>query len=249
MNTLDSILSVSKLAASYGHEPVFNSISFDVHRSEVIAIMGPSGSGKSTLLKVLSGLILPTEGSFQMNLPEGECATLMFQSPLLQPWLTVGDNVALPAKIKQRKIDINSLLSAVGLPSYQFRYPFQLSGGEQRRVALARALSNKPLMLLLDEPFTGVDELTRERLFELLGDVIGSSSISCVLVTHNPYESVYLADRIILLGGSPTTLIREIDVPFAHPRQLSLLDSNKYTRLVNEVRKSILAGGDSNGIS
>ena len=235
------ILTVSNLSAGYSGKPVFRPLSFDVKKQEIIALMGPSGSGKSTLLKVLAGLINPIEGSFIEYLEER--ATLMFQSPLLQPWLTVEDNVSLPALIKGHVVDVDSLLYSVGLPNYKKRYPFQLSGGEQRRVSLARALASMPSLMYLDEPFTGVDELTREKLFETLGEVVHDRGISCLLVTHNPYESVYLADKVILIGGSPAGITNILDISIPHPRTPSILESSECTHLVNKVRRSIIEGG------
>lgn len=242
MNACDAAVAVSSLKAGYGDSIVFKDISFAMSVGEVISIMGPSGSGKSTLLRVLSGLKEPLAGSFRMNLPKGKRATLMFQSPLLQPWLTVRENVRLPAQIQGEDVDDNALLSAVGLGHYGSRYPFQLSGGEQRRVALARALGSAPSLLLLDEPFTGVDELTRERLFQLLGEVVHRRQISSILVTHNPYEAVYLADRVVLLGGDPTTVCGVVDIPFPHPRPPSFLETRECIHLVGKIRGAILDG-------
>ncbi|HBR18623.1 MAG: hypothetical protein A2Y13_12930 [Planctomycetes bacterium GWC2_45_44] len=235
----EPVLQITNVTAGYNSSIVLKNLSLKLGNGEVMAVMGPSGCGKSTLIKLIANLLQPFSGCIQLIGYDMRSIAVMFQSPLLQPWLCVETNVALPARLQGKTIDTNSLLTAVGLSGFEKRYPFELSGGEQRRVALARALAQSPSILCLDEPFTGVDELTRERLFELLSGILYNQKISCLFVSHNPYESVFLADRLLVLGRKPTTLIAEIEIDLERPRRAELMKTQQFYKFVTLAREYI----------
>jgi NitT/TauT family transport system ATP-binding protein len=226
-------LEVRQLAKTYGEGPgaveAIRELTFDVDSGEFVSIVGPSGCGKTTLLKCLSGLLQPRSGSARL---EGkpidgppEALALVFQdySHSLLPWMTVQGNVTLPLLAKgmrkaQRRRLAAEALSAVGLDGFFDSHPWQLSGGMQQRVAIARALAYEPRLLLMDEPFASVDAQTRADLEDLVLEVHAKFGITVVFVTHDIDESIYLADRIIVLTHRPTTVKEIVPVPLPRPR-------------------------------
>lgn len=232
-----SVLNVKDVTAGYNGDAILKDISFNLCDSEIVAVMGPSGCGKSTLIRLLANLMSPFSGHIELSDYEVKSIAVMFQTPLLQPWLSVETNIALPARLHGNTVATSELLVAVGLAGYEKRYPFELSGGEQRRVALARALAQFPSVLCLDEPFAGVDELTKERLLELIAKILYERKIPCILVSHNPYESVFLADRLLLLDGKPASLIAEIGIKLEHPRKIELMKTQQFYDYVALVRE------------
>lgn len=236
------VLRMASVTAGYGRRPVLAGVSLDIRHGEVLAVMGPSGCGKSTLVRVVAKLLAPTSGHVTCHNAGTEDVAVMFQHALLQPWLNVTSAVALPARLRNTQADVTGLLRAVRLQGLEQRYPFQLSGGEQRRVALARALAQSPSLLCLDEPFSGVDELTREELLALVSRVLSERGLPCLLVTHSPLESVFLADRVVVLGGSPTTIVGELPIEMPQPRQLSVLDGHDFQAIVRRVSRMLREG-------
>lgn len=226
-------LSVEHLEKTYfpqGGDPVraLGDISFSVQRGELVCIVGPSGAGKTTLLKCLSGLMRPTGGSILVNShavsgPPSEMA-LVFQdySRSLYPWMRVTDNVEFPLLGKvppaERKLRVAESLEAVGLAGAGRQYPWQLSGGMQQRVAIARAIAYRPDVLLMDEPFASVDAQTRADLEDLVLRIRDEFDMTIVFVTHDIDESVYLADRVVVLTNRPTTVHEELPIPLPRPR-------------------------------
>ncbi len=195
---------VENISLQYQNKKILSNVSFSVSENQTVALMGKSGIGKSSLIKIIAGLQNPSSGKIKLN--HNNYPSVMFQTPLLQPWMTVKDNIELPAKISGIKKDCSDLLIDLGLQNLEKYYPWQLSGGQQRRVALARAIIMNPEILLLDEPFTGVDEITSERLYDLLSNIISNRKITCIISTHNLYEAIFLADTIIILGGQPASI-------------------------------------------
>lgn len=204
-------------------------LSFAVQENEFVVVVGPSGCGKTTLLKCMSGLLPPTDGTVTLQgralrKPARELA-LVFQEygRSLMPWLTVRQNVRLPLRRKDlseadRRERVERAVASVGLTRFIERFPWELSGGMQQRVAIARALAYQPEVMLLDEPFASVDAQTRADLEDLLLTVRAEYGVTIVFVTHDIDESVYLGDRIVVLGPSPTYVQEVLEVDLPHPR-------------------------------
>jgi len=237
------MLHVEHLNKSYGETEAIGDVSFDVQAGELVCVVGPSGCGKTTLLKCISGLLAPTSGTVRVD---GNLA-LVFQeySRSLFPWMTVRQNVAFPLRRKhmdkrEARALVEQSLASVGLEHTLNRYPWQLSGGMQQRVAIARALAFKPQILLMDEPFASVDAQTRADLEDLVLDVRRDYEVTIVFVTHDIDESVYLSDRIVVLGPSPTSVQEVLDVPLGQPRdQVQTKERPEFTQLRAHVWRSI----------
>ena len=230
-------------------------ISFSVDEGEFVSIVGPSGCGKTTLMRCLSGLMQPTSGTVSMEgrtisaVPDD--LTLVFQdySRSLYPWLRVADNVEFPLKDHrlpraERRERVAQALSDVGLTGHETKYPRQLSGGMQQRVAIARALAYRPSMLLMDEPYASVDAQTRESLEDMLLDVWERRNKTVLFVTHDIDESVYLADRVLVLSKGPSQVIADITVDIARPRdQIDTKADPEFVELRAEVARLIRNSG------
>jgi NitT/TauT family transport system ATP-binding protein len=216
-------------------------VSFEAAPGEFVSIVGPSGCGKSTLLRLIAGLIPLTGGSisvngFEVTEPRQDVA-LMFQRPTLLPWRTALQNALLPAKLSGKLDDgaerqAYELLDLVGLSGFEHTYPRHLSGGMQQRVALARLLMVGVDVLLLDEPFAAVDQLTRERLNLELLRVHERMSATALLVTHNIAEAILLADRVIVMTPRPGRIADVIDVPLERPRSQEMVAEPGFQELV-----------------
>lgn len=207
--------------------PVLDDVTFTVDRSEFVAILGPSGCGKSTILRMIAGLEQPTAGKVTIGdrpvlVTDDRCA-VVFQEPRLLPWRNVVSNVALGTRrLKGNQSGkIAQLLAEVGMSDSAKAWPHELSGGMAQRVGLARGLAAEPDVLLLDEPFAALDALTRLRMQDLLLQVREHHSQTVVLVTHDIDEALYLADRIIILGGSPARVVATHSIPLPRPRDRS----------------------------
>lgn len=215
-----------------GEIKVLEGISLDIGFGEFLVIVGPSGCGKSTLLKLMAGLERPDKGTvfFENGAQESGDKVLVFQNPLLFPWATVEQNVEFGLKLKgvpksERKKRTTELLKKLGLQGFERFYPHQISGGMQHRVALARALAVNPTLILMDEPFTSVDPLTRESLQEELLRMWETTGSTVVFVTHSLREALLLGDRICVLTQRPASVKGEykIDIPRPRYRHLSIL--------------------------
>jgi NitT/TauT family transport system ATP-binding protein len=217
------VLEVLKLTHTYGDQTALDDVSFEVGESELVSIVGKSGCGKSTLLRAIAGLIRPTTGEVRLSgqpvtgVPDDLAVVFQDYSRSLLPWMSVRDNVTFP--LRRRGLDraarrqaAASALDAVGLADAAGKYPWQLSGGMQQRVAIARALAYRPTLLLMDEPFGSVDAQTREDLEDLLLQVRSANDMTILLVTHDIDESVYVSDRILVMGRAPGRLIADLSV-------------------------------------
>jgi NitT/TauT family transport system ATP-binding protein len=251
ISSLRSIVEVSELRKHYGKLVVYEGLNFDIKEGEFLSIIGPSGCGKTTLLKILGGLIEPTSGEVKVHGQPVKTALesrelgFVFQNPVLLPWRTSVSNVALPSEIvglKDSKASPKELLRIVGLEAFENSYPNELSGGMAQRVAIARALAFEPSLLLMDEPFGALDEITRNRMnLELLRIwKEGKTSISTVIfVTHSIPEAVFLSDRVIVLSSRPTRIQEIVHIDLARPRKTEMKDSGRYRELIEHVRKII----------
>ncbi|UCC96045.1 MAG: ABC transporter ATP-binding protein [Candidatus Omnitrophota bacterium] len=238
------VLQVNNLCTGFNKTKVLSEINLTIDNGEVVALMGPSGCGKTTCIKSIADLISIWSGEVCLDIPSEKKFSVMFQWPLLQPWLNAKENIEMPCLIEHKKCDSEVLIEAVGLAGSEYKYPWELSGGMQRRVALARALVSQPGLLLLDEPFTGVDELTREKLYELLESIIYQSRIPCLFVTHNVYEAVYLADRIAVMTQVPATIADVLTVNIPRPRQPRIRNESKFINLVEKLRGLLSSNGN-----
>ncbi|MEM6438612.1 MAG: ABC transporter ATP-binding protein [Pseudomonadota bacterium] len=199
-------------------------MSLDVRQGDFISLLGPSGCGKSTALKLISGLIHPTAGriAWQGGARDGDLG-VVFQEPTLMPWATVAQNVWLPMRLKGSgyaacKDAIEETLATVGLSGFEGAYPRELSGGMKMRVSIARALVTRPRLILMDEPFAALDEITRFKLNNDLLEMRAKLDCTVIFVTHSVFESVFLSDRIVVMAARPGRVIREVAVDEPYPR-------------------------------
>jgi NitT/TauT family transport system ATP-binding protein len=213
--------------------------SFEFEEGQLVALLGPSGCGKTTLLRIVAGLISKTSGSVmigghEVTEPLGDYG-FVFQSPSLMPWRTVIDNVLFPMEIlrqntKSARQRAMELLKLVGLSGFVHARPHQLSGGMQQRVALCRALIHQPRLLLMDEPFGALDELTRLEMNDLLLRIRRETGASVLFVTHSISEAVYLSDKVIVFSRRPARVAREIVIDLPYPRSQQTRFTSAFTR-------------------
>jgi NitT/TauT family transport system ATP-binding protein len=229
-------------------------IDLSIARGEFISLIGPSGCGKSTLLRVIADLIEPTVGEVIVN---GKPATqarrdrdygMVFQAPVLMDWRTVEDNVKLPLEIMgwdraRQTARAREMLHLVELDDFLGHRPFQLSGGMQQRVAIARALSFEPAILLMDEPFGALDEMTRERMNSEVLRIWEQTGTTIVFVTHSIPEAVFLSSRVVVMSPRPGRITKIVDVDLPRPRDIVTRETQRYFQLVTEVREALRAGG------
>ena len=229
--------------------PVLDGIDLSVPAGGIVALIGPNGSGKSTLLRVLAGLLRPTAGTVRIDGAEitGPDARigLVFQEPRLFPWRSSADNITYPLELAgvpaaARVERLATLVQLMGLePSAVGARPSELSGGTRQRVALARALALEPRVLLLDEPFSALDALTRERFDLELLRLWDRSGATIVLVTHSIPEAILIADRVIVLSARPARIAADIDVDLPRPRTIADLDEAVVSRTARRIRAAL----------
>lgn len=244
-------LSVSALRFSYfSDQPeILDLRELSVPRGQFISLLGASGSGKSTLLRLFAGLLLPSSGTItvrsrSVSKPSSGIG-MVFQHANLIPWRTARQNVALPAELgpNARKVDnadIDRLFRLVGLdPGDTSKRPWQLSGGMQMRVSLARALVLQPAILLLDEPFSALDDLLRMQLEEDMRTIHRQQNLTTVLVTHNISQAVFMSDRVLVLGNKPTSLAADINIELPSDRTHEVRQRQQFHRLIDEVAEAL----------
>ena len=228
-------------------------VDLSIAPGEFVALIGPSGCGKTTLLRVIADLEPISEGSVTVNGMSPHDARLaraygyVFQSPVLFPWRTVLANVMLPLQIQGRPREAceavaREQLARVGLAGFERKYPWQLSGGMQQRVSIARALGFEPRLLMMDEPFGALDEITRDRLNEQLQQLWQREKRTVVFVTHSIAEAVYLSTRIVVMTPRPGRILKVLESPLPEQRELSLRDSPEFIALAHEVREALAVG-------
>lgn len=225
-----------------GKEPLLaiDQISYNLEKGRLVSLLGPSGCGKTTFLRIVAGLTKATGGSVKINGvevtgPQTEFS-FMFQTPTLMPWRTVLDNILFPMEILKRKntqakARAMELIDLVGLSGFENVRPDQLSGGMKQRVALCRALIHQPNLMLMDEPFGALDELTRMEMNDLLLGIRDISNATIMFVTHNICEAIYLSDTVLVLSKRPAVIIDQIDVDLPYPRAPEFRYSQKFTEL------------------
>jgi NitT/TauT family transport system ATP-binding protein len=246
-------LEIREVGHSYSGHVALRDVNLEVARGELVSIVGPSGCGKSTLLRCVAGLMRPGQGRVVVggaevsDVPDDLAVVFQDYSRSLLPWLTVRDNVALPlrrrgAPKEERRAAAGQALDAVGLSASARRYPWQLSGGMQQRVSIARALAFRPSLLLMDEPFGSVDAQTREELEDLLLRV-RDEGMTILFVTHDIDESVYVGDRVAVLSRAPGTVIADLPVDLPAERdQITTRELREFVRLRAEVGRLVRDG-------
>jgi len=225
-------------------------IDLRIGRGEFVSLIGPSGCGKSTLLRVIGDLIHPTVGTVLVNGKPAARARLdrdygmVFQAPVLFEWRTIAGNVELPLEIlgkpaAERKARAKEMLDLVDLGGFAGHSPSQLSGGMQQRVAIARALAFEPALLLMDEPFGALDEMTRERMNAEVLRIWERTGTTIVFVTHSIPEAVFLSSRVVVMSARPGRITKVIDIDLPRPRSEDTRESARYFELVTDVRESL----------
>lgn len=222
-------------------------VTMDIKKGEFISLLGPSGCGKTTLLRLMADLLQPTHGTVKVAGSTAKEARLaqkygiVFQSPVLYDWRKVKKNITLPLELM--KIDkaeqekrVDELLALVGLSNFKDKYPWQLSGGMQQRVAIARALAIEPEILLMDEPFSALDEFSRERLNEELLAIWSKIGNTVVFVTHSISEAIFLSDRVFVLSPHPGRLSAVVDIPLPRPRTAEMRETTQFYELITDIR-------------
>ena len=228
-------------------------IDLELRRGEFVSLIGPSGCGKSTLLRLIGDLTPPSAGSVTVNGKPAHQARLdrdygmVFQAPVLFDWRTVEENVRLPLELTAQERDarearVREMLALVELTDFARHHPYQLSGGMQQRVAIARALSFSPSMLLMDEPFGALDEMTRERMNSEVLRIWEQTGITVVFVTHSIPEAVFLSSRVVVMSARPGRITRVVEIDLPRPRGVETRESRRYFELVTEVRETLRAG-------
>jgi NitT/TauT family transport system ATP-binding protein len=238
----------------HGGTTALAGIDLEIARGEFVSLIGPSGCGKSTLLRAIGDLTAPTRGEVTVN---GKPATaarrdrdygIVFQAPVLFEWRSVADNVKLPLEVigrpaAERAARAREMLELVELGDFAGHYPYQLSGGMQQRVAIARALATEPALLLMDEPFGALDEMTRERMNSEVLRIWERTGTTIVFVTHSIPEAVFLSSRVVVMSARPGRITKVVDVDLPRPRSVETRESRRYFELVTEVREALRAGG------
>lgn len=234
-----------------GGDPVvaLRNVSLDIKQGEFVSLVGPSGCGKTTLLRTIADLQQPSSGSICVRgqspreIRLQQKYGIVFQNPVLYDWRTVRRNVCMPMEImgipkKQRTEIVSEMLELVGLYNFGKKYPHELSGGMQQRVGIARALAIKPEILLMDEPFSALDEFTKERLNEDLLTIWTKTNKTILFVTHNISEAVFLSDRVVVLSPHPGRVSAVVDITLPRPRPLAMKTTPEFAALVAKVRNS-----------
>ena len=245
---------VSKVFETRGADAIraLDDVNLTVEPQAFVSLIGPSGCGKSTVLRIIGDLIPPTSGAVtilgqtahqaRMNRAYG----MVFQTPTLYEWRTVGRNVQLPLELSgvgraERRAIVAQVLETVELSEFEHHYPWQLSGGMQQRVSIARALTFKPELLLMDEPFGALDEMTRERMNLELLQIHAQTHTTIIFITHSIAEAVFLSTHVAVMSRRPGRITRMIPIDLPHPRTLAMRDSVEFVQLTAQVREALYA--------
>ena len=245
-----SVLRIKAVRKLYRDLEAIRNVSFDVADGEFLSLLGPSGCGKSTLLMMVAGLIDSTEGEIAVNGkavagPRREVG-VVFQQPVLLPWRKVLDNVLFPiellklprAQYEKRAMD---LLAMAKIDDFAHHLPRQLSGGMRQRVSICRALIHDPRILLMDEPFSALDALTRDEMGVELLRIWQANRKTVIFVTHSIREAVLLSDRVLVMGRRPSTIVEELAIDLPRPRHIGMTEDESFNRFVRTLRKAIEA--------
>lgn len=262
VDSADSIISVRNVNKTFpgkeGDVIALSGANLDIAPGEFVSLIGPSGCGKTTLLRLIADLDQITSGELLVNRKAPPDARLdrdygyVFQAPVLYEWRTVSKNVELPLEImgvpkSERRQTSNRLLELVGLGQFKRHYPWQLSGGMQQRVSIARALSFSPSILLMDEPFGALDEITREQMQQEVLRLWRETQTTTMFVTHSISEAVFLSTRVVMMSARPGRITEIIDIDLPQPRDIETRESERFYELVNEVREALRRSEQASG--
>lgn len=230
---------------------VLHECTIDIEPGRLTVVMGASGCGKSTLAYILAGYVKPDHGTVTINgMPAagpGGDRVLVFQETALWPWMSVIENVMFGPLARgeltqvEAKEKATELLDRFGLGDFRDKYPNQLSGGMKRRAEIAQALINSPKVMILDEPFRGLDEMTRELMQEYYMGLFEETGLTTLFITSELEEAIFLADRIFIMGAAPSRIVRSIEVDLPHPRTFEVLDSEAYLAIKREAMETLYA--------
>jgi NitT/TauT family transport system ATP-binding protein len=256
MSERANVVELSKVSKAFGQGQVraLEDIELAIRPGEFVSLIGPSGCGKSTLLRIVGDLIQPSGGEVVVNGKSAHQARLdrdygiVFQDAVLFDWRTVEKNISLPLEItrwdrRKRAARVQELIDLVELGGFEKHHPWQLSGGMQQRVAIARALSFDPPLLLMDEPFGALDEMTRERLNLELLRIWEQSASTVIFVTHSIAEAVFLSTRVVVMSARPGRIVGIVDVDLPQPRTSTTREEPSFAELIREVRQLLRKGG------
>ena len=254
--TPEAVVSAKGVSKTFGKGGVtaLQDIDLDVGAGEFVSLIGPSGCGKSTLLRVIGDLVEPSSGEILVNGKTAHRARLdrdygiVFQAAVLYDWRTVAKNIALPLELlgwnrAKRNKRVAEMVELVELQGFEKHYPWQLSGGMQQRVSIARALSFSPALLLMDEPFGALDEMTRERLNSELLRIWVETGSTVIFVTHSIAEAVYLSTRAVVMSPRPGRITSIVSVDLPQPRTFETREEPRFFELVTQVREALHASG------
>jgi NitT/TauT family transport system ATP-binding protein len=250
-----SVVQLKDVTKRFGETTALEGIDLEIEPGEFVSLIGPSGCGKSTLLRIIGDLIQSTSGAATVNGKPARQARIdrdygiVFQDAVLYDWRTVAKNIALPLELarwdRRRRMDkVKEMLELVELSGFENHYPWQLSGGMQQRVSIARALSFDPALLLMDEPFGALDEMTRERLNMELLRIWEASGSTVVFVTHSIAEAVFLSTRVVVMSPRPGRISNVISIDLQQPRTATTREEPRFFELVTEVREALHLGHD-----
>ncbi len=241
----DPLISLRAVGKTFSNGTVaLEDMSLDIGQGEFVSLLGPSGCGKSTALRIIAGLGDTTTGRIDWPAGPDHEVGFVFQEPTLMPWATVFGNVFLPLRIKgrmasQARDEVNEALAMVGLEGFAHAYPRELSGGMKMRVSIARALITRPKLLLMDEPFAALDEITRFKLNNDLLELWQKFSWTVIFVTHSVFESVYLSSRIVVMAARPGRVVADIDVDAPYPRGDAFRTSTVYNKFCRQTSDAL----------
>ncbi|MGI9644962.1 MAG: ABC transporter ATP-binding protein [Ilumatobacteraceae bacterium] len=239
---------------TFGAVAALDPITLDVEAGEIVTLLGPSGCGKTTLLRLIAGLEQPTTGTILVDRGSPDAARrskrigFVPQSPALLPWRTVEANARLLLDINRGasptnpSVSVDDLLTEVGLDDFRDAYPHELSGGMQQRVGLVRAFALDAPILLMDEPFAALDEMTRADMRHLLGRLCEPLGTTIVFVTHSLAEAAFLSDRVAVMSDRPGRITESVDIPFGHPRLPDLEDTDEFFHVETGLRAALRSG-------
>ncbi|WP_259444721.1 ABC transporter ATP-binding protein [Neotabrizicola shimadae] len=242
------ILQMQEVGKSFnGKVAALRGMSLSVNEGDFISLLGPSGCGKSTALRLIAGLMRPTSGRITWEGGQSpDDLGVVFQEPTLMPWATVMDNVFLPFRLRGQSLAsvrarIDEVLHLVGLDRFAGAYPRELSGGMKMRVSIARALVTNPRLILMDEPFAALDEITRQKLNNDLLGLKAATGCTVIFVTHSVFESVFLSDRILVMAPRPGRVVSEFTVDTPYPRDTSFRTSAEYGAIARATSDALMA--------